>query len=248
MKKGILVIRILSLFLSTALLVSLIYSWYIDVGIVKDASFNILQIDSLVIVYEANDINYNGVPNKIEESNKYFNSNIGTDGSYVEYKNTYYIEKYSFNFFDQKYALSQESEANTLNTINIVNAAPSRIFTYKYEITNYLPNDNDVEISILENSVSNIDNFSIRIGGVDENASIAFSDWIVLSNERKVLSDNLVVPKSTDSGRLDIWLQIKINDTSTTQVDKFTDYDSINKCLTLPTIKLKLTANSDSNA
>ncbi len=253
MKKINIIFRLTIIFLSTALLVSLIYSWYIDSGIIKDTSFNILQIDSLITVYEAEDVNFNGVPDKIVEANKYYKSSEDESGSYIEYKNKYYDEKYSFKFYDQKYALSQDSEANTLLPISIKDAAPSKIYTYKYEITNYLDNLNKLELFTLESSNSDdeLKNFSIRVVSISRNTTLAFSDWYILTNSGicidRIGSSPLVVPKTsdTDHGRLDIWLQIRINSDSVTPISELTNYNSQTNTFDLPSIKIKLTAETN---
>ncbi len=204
--------------------IAVVVAWYTPADKVADMSFNILQIDSLVTLYEANDSNYNGVPNKQTNANvnKYYNPEAA---AYVEYKNIYYNENYSFNYVDQKYALSQDSKANLLNDLKITDAVPSKVYSYKFEITNYVGKDNDLTFTFLEDSQidkSILKDFEVRLGVINSNATVTYTEWTSFCTESSYsgislnpLNSTMVLPSQTGSlsvGRLDLWLQIKIKD------------------------------------
>ena len=92
MKKIRVVISLIGLLCSTALSIAIVVAWYVNVSVVNEMEFNILQIDSLVTLYQANDSNFNGVPNRDEtNAGKYYNGELK---SYVDYASAYYKEYY----------------------------------------------------------------------------------------------------------------------------------------------------------
>lgn len=216
----------------------LLYAWYIHMQYIHDMKFNVLQIDSLVTLYEANDSNYNGIPDlsATQNINKYYNSEAD---AYVSYDNRYHDENYSFNYVDQRYALSQDSEANLFNTLIIEDAIPSKIYGYKFEITNYVGAENTLYFDFEEDDnidVSILKDFETRLGIVNSDSSVTFTEWTNFCTEDNgtytysgvslnPLSGNMIVPDISGSlsvGRLDLWLQVRINKNSTN--DDITDF------------------------
>ena len=234
MKKINLIFSIAALAFTAITVVTLLYAWYITADRVDDMEFNILQIDSLVTLYEADDSNYNGVPNlsSDENINKYYNPEAS---AHVPYQMQYYNEKYSFNYVDQRYALSQDSSANLLNTVVIDDMAPSKIYGFKFEIINYVGLDNTLEFNFLEDNqidTSILKDFDCRLGVVTSSsnvASVTFTEWTnfcTYSNNTysynglslNPLDTDMVIPARSGSlsvGRLDVWLQIRINPSAT---------------------------------
>ena len=205
------------------------YAWYINVDRVTDMRFNILQIDSLVTLYEANDDNFNGVPNLVEtgNENKYYKPEANAQ---VDYEKRYYDENYSFDYVDQRYALSQDSQANLLNSITISDAAPSKIYGYKFEVINYVRLDNTLQFEFISETgyTANptiLKDFEARLGIVDANANVSFSNWTSFSDgtsysgfELNPLANPMTIPATTGTlnvGRLDLWLQIRIKPSAT---------------------------------
>jgi len=253
MRQKNLIVFIIVTFASIALFAFTFYAWYTNTEKVSDMSFDILQIDSLVSMYQANDDNYNGIPNLLnsEDKDKYYNPQI-VDGSpvgNVPYSNQYHHENYSFNYVDQKYALSRDSVANLLNTVTLNNVAPSKVYGFKYEITNYIGSVNTLDLTFDEDDdidVTKLSNFETRVGSVDIDGVVTFTEWknFVVSNSYSGIvfyQDGLTVPASshdiindkTINGRLDVWLQIRVKAESTTTVTDFT----------LPEFRIKLSAD-----
>lgn len=213
------------------------YAWYISVDRMTDMKFNILQIDSLVTLYEANDENYNGVPDLVESGNqnKYYRPEANAQ---VSYEKMYYTENYSFDYVDQRYALSQDSQANLLNSITVSNAAPSKIYGYKFEIINYVGIENGLEFEFITEPGYSADtiilqDFEVRLGVVDADAHVTFGQWTSFLDEGTYsgLSLNpfvnpMTVPATTGTlnvGRLDLWLQIRIKpEAINSQINSFT--------------------------
>lgn len=269
------IFSIINLLLSTALITVTIFAWYTYVSTVDQMRFNILQIDSLVTLYEANDENYNGVPNLLEETNinKYWKYIDSKNGSFVDYVNKYYDESFSFNYLDQKYALSQDSEANLLNAITINNIAPSKIYCYKFELTNYISTSAKLTFSFeketgITYNPEILKYFEVRLGIINNNKSIVFSDWTNLcdydsetknySYKGKVLNPfinntnantfndangNIILPGTgTNNGRLDMWLQVKLKKELATPIQ----VDEESKIFALPKYRIKLETETNS--
>ena len=239
MKKLKYLLPVVASITAIATVIIVLWGWYLSTDRVADMEFNILQIDSLVTLYEANDDNFNGVPNLSTTQNidKYYSPEADAQ---VSYDNKYYTENYSFNYVDQRYALSQDSQANLLNTVTISDAAPSKIYSYKFEITNYVGLENQFEFNFLEDSEINLNilkDFEVRIGVVTDNKNIDFTEWTPFCTESNntysysgldlnPLSEDMTVPDKTGDlsvGRLDIWLQIRINkDATNDSISNFT--------------------------
>lgn len=224
MKKYKIIICVVALATVILSAIFITYAWYINVDRVTDMRFNILQIDSLVTLYEANDDNFNGVPNLVDSGNenKYYKPEANAQ---VDYEKMYYDENYSFDYIDQRYALSQDSQANLLNSITISDAAPSKIYGYKFEVINYVGLDNTLQFEFISETgyTANptiLKDFEARLGIVDANANVSFSNWTSFSDgtsysgfELNPLANPMTIPATTGTlnvGRLDLWLQIRI--------------------------------------
>ena len=237
MKKYKIIICLVALATVIISAIFITYAWYINVDRVTDMRFNILQIDSLVTLYEANDDNFNGVPNLVEtgNENKYFKPEANAQ---VDYEKMYYDENYSFDYVDQRYALSQDSQANLLNSITISDAAPSKIYGYKFEVINYVGLDNTLQFEFISETgyTANptiLKDFEARLGIVDANANVSFSNWTSFSDgtsysgfELNPLANPITIPATTGTlnvGRLDLWLQIRIKPSATN--DQISDFN-----------------------
>ena len=237
MKKYKIIICVVALATVIISAIFITYAWYINVDRVTDMRFNILQIDSLVTLYEANDDNFNGVPNLVEtgNENKYYKPEANAQ---VDYEKRYYDENYSFDYVDQRYALSQDSQANLLNSITISNVAPSKIYGYKFEVINYVGLDNTLQFEFISETgyTANptiLKDFEARLGIVDANANVSFSNWTSFSDgtsysgfELNPLANPMTIPATTGTlnvGRLDLWLQIRIKPSATN--DQISDFN-----------------------
>ena len=237
MKKYKIIICVVALATVIISAIFITYAWYINVDRVTDMRFNILQIDSLVTLYEANDDNFNGVPNLVEtgNENKYYKPEANAQ---VDYEKMYYDENYSFDYVDQRYALSQDSQANLLNSITISDAAPSKIYGYKFEVINYVGLDNTLQFEFISETgytanTTILKDFEARLGIVDANANVSFSNWTSFSNgtsysgfELNPLANPMTIPATTGTlnvGRLDLWLQIRIKPSATN--DQISDFN-----------------------
>ena len=237
MKKYKIIICVVALATVIISAIFITYAWYINVDRVTDMRFNILQIDSLVTLYEANDDNFNGVPNLVEtgNENKYYKPEANAQ---VDYEKRYYDENYSFDYVDQRYALSQDSQANLLNSITISNVAPSKIYGYKFEVINYVGLDNTLQFEFISETgyTANptiLKDFEARLGTVDANANVSFSNWTSFSDgtsysgfELNPLANPMTIPATTGTlnvGRLDLWLQIRIKPSATN--DQISDFN-----------------------
>ena len=234
------IIYIVSFLVLLVSFVSATYAWYVYTQTLGSMQFSILQIESQVALYHASDINFNGVPDISPEQNKYYNQ---ITGRYNSYGNQYYNEKYKFTYLDQRYSLIADSESNLLNTVEINDAAPSTIYTYKFEIINYAACENTVEFAFDANTLDSdtLDQFEVRLGYVNLDTTITFSDWESLSQSQVDLVpvSNMTVPAFSSAvgggtlevGRLDLWLQIRVKSEVT---------EILTNAFTLPMYRLTL--------
>ena len=233
------ILYLIAFIVSVLTLVSVTFGWFVFTRTVGDMEFSILQIESQVVLYHAKDNNFNGVPEVSDTLNRYYNQ---VTEKYMSYGNPYYNEKYEFNYLDQRYSLVADSESNLLNQIVIDDVAPSKIYTYKFEIINYAACDNDVEFCFDANKLSStVEDFEVRLGYVNTDSTIDFCDWKSLSNNKVDLNpkENMSVPAFSygidaaklEVGRLDLWLQIRVKSNVVTP---------LNESFTLPYYRLTL--------
>lgn len=252
MKKSRLILALIGTVFCSALLIIVVYAWYVNMYTSSDMKFEILQIQSLVSLYKANDSNYNGIPDKLATENigKYINNSIDDGhghGSYLTYAAKYYDETFEFEYLDQRYALSKDSSSNLLNTIVIDDCVPSKVYTYKFEITNLSQMENNIEFAFIEEENVIIDEtklseFEVRMGTVGSNGKASFTSWRgFLTNDSysafTISPANLTIPAVTTGlsvGRLDVWLEIRQKSASTTTMTSFT----------LPQFKMTLSIES----
>ena len=252
MKKSNLIMSLISVIFSIALITFMTYAWYINIDTSKDMEFEILQIQSLVSMYEGVDLNHNGLPDKLSNDNvgKYLNPNVGS-GTYISYADKYYNETYSFKYLDQRYALARDSESNLLNKIEILDLVSSKIFTYKFEITNLSGKENDVSFGFendTEVDKTKLKDFQVRCGIISDTGGIDFTSWRDFSDGEgykgfTITPANLKVEGKTaaygggtlEVGRLDVWLEVRQKSDSTLTLSQFN----------LPDFRLTLSLDTD---
>ena len=108
---------------------------------------------------------------------KNLDPNVGS-GTYISYADKYYNETYSFKYLDQRYALSRDSESNLLNKIEILDLVPSKIFTYKFEITNLSRVENNVSFGFENDTTidkTKLKDFGARCGIISSVGEIDFT-------------------------------------------------------------------------
>lgn len=223
--------------------ISLVVAWYLSIDVTKDMNFNILQIDSQVTLYQAEDINYNGVPDLLTSNtasvDTYYNQNANEGaGAFVEYKYPYYTENYYFNYVSEKYALSEDSSANLFETVTLNNVVPSKVYTFKFEITNYVGLQNNLVFAFDQDSTidtTKLKDFDVRLGSISSTGEISFTAWTNFCTESNGSytysglelnpeNSTMTIPAQTNSysvGRKDLWLQIRVNKNATTPVTNF---------------------------
>ena len=233
MKRIRLIISLVSIVFSIALLTIITFSWYVNINTSQDMKFEILQIQSLVSLYQGKDTNHNGVPDKLATTNygKYYNPTVNS-GIYINYADYYYTETYDFTYLDQRYALARDSESNLLNTIEINDIVPSKVYTYKFEITNLSQRLNYVSFGFDSDNtvdVAKLSTFTCRMGIVDNTGHVTFTSWhdFVSNNAYSaftITDPSLTVAGKTgtlDVGRLDCWLEIKQKSEATLSFTSF---------------------------
>lgn len=222
-----------ALFSTLIVAITATFAWYINAGQTDNMRFSITQINSNVVLYEAYDTNYNGIPDKCTTStkNKYYNGELKQN---VAYQLRYYDESYYFKYLDQRYALSDDSTSNLLNTIEITDIVPSKVYTYKYELINYSGVENGLKFGFEADdtvALSTLKDFQVRLAIVETTGTKKFTDWTDFTDgtsysgiELNPLSTSMTIPAKTstfDLGRIDVWLQIRIKAEATTSLTKF---------------------------
>ena len=181
----------------------LAYAWYSVGDETGDVNYQAYQIDSVVTMYEANDVNYNGVPDLLSR-NGYPDSTYGyyetdddgnlktdADGNYIRthvaYDLAYYNEKYDFNYLDTTLVLTRDSTANMFSPVTIQNLYPSRVYTFKYALANYNFSENTVTFGF--DTVTTADgktvtsdevlaaNFRVRLCRVMDDGTLKAGTW-----------------------------------------------------------------------
>ena len=153
------------------------YAWLYFGDDIDGIEYSIAKIDSSVVMYFASDSNGNGIPDRLAEN--------------TEAK--YYVEQYSFEKkTDEIYALSEDSEANTLAPLSIQNVFPSYIYTLKYELTNRSTADNRITFKLCESwldseSAALLSTLSLRLGIVsadtpESGGTVSFGEKLYLSD------------------------------------------------------------------
>lgn len=212
----------LTAILAVALLISIIfasftYAWLFSGDIARGMEYSIAKIDSSVILYRANDDNLNGIPNRLDE-------NINEE---------YYLEQYSFTQLgDEKFALSEDSEANMLTDIVITDAFPTQNYTFKYSLVNKSTAENLITFKLVGgewDDTALLSTLSFRLGIVtaeapDSVATVDFGQEIFLADHINggTLEDTVITASSdaiyidgmsgaeTPDNYCDFWLQIEM--------------------------------------
>lgn len=189
----ILSVKTLSLILVLSVFVfNVAYAWFAAYKEAGDLGFKVLQIDSVVNLYQGNDTNGNGVLDLLDNDSTYKSMKDENDpnyNTYISYSEYYYIEKYDFSFKDSKYALSKDSSANLLNNIMLNDMTPSKVYTIKFEAINYSEYENNMyfEFSDTPNEITLdlLKQIKIRFGYVKNDTtsgtdviSYNFTEWL----------------------------------------------------------------------
>ena len=193
------------------------FAWIFTGDIARGMEYSIAKIDSSVTLYRAVDDNMNGVPNRLGEP--------------LPLK--YYVEQYEFTQIgDEKFALSDTSEANTLTTVSITDLVPTQIYTLKYALVNKSSAENLITFKLASATLDNaalLSTLSIRLGIVsaettDSAATVEFGEKIYLADcitgntfnetELRALGESIFIdgmtgPESPDN-YCDFWLQIEM--------------------------------------
>lgn len=220
------------------------FAWFSRAAKMSNMKMQILQIESLINSYMAYDINNNGVPDlltaKGENDGTYYfvDEEDSAKTKYYAYVNPYYTEKYDFQLIDTKYAITSEAEYNLLKSITLTEAVPSKVYTIKYEITNYNPVESELELLFMTvgDYSTSLDLAKLQVRAfIVENSygeqsftAPDYGDWEIGS----VFFQTSVPKAETTFGRTDLWVQIKIRD----------DVTEIPEVFTLPLLKLQLSA------
>ncbi len=236
---------VLLLMVLVVLVFDITYAWLVSYKETGDLTFKILQIDSVVNLYQGTDTNGNGVLDLLEKTNTYKSEKDASDsnyGKYLSYNEYYYMEKYDFSLKDSKYALSKDSSANLLNTITLENMAPSKIYTVKIETINYSEYANNIYFAFAD--TTDIDSTFLKqiklrfacvecdTSGATETVTCDFTEWTPFLAENSSTYTGLtinssanpyVLPSTNDymsgsivhHGKKDFWIQIKLDETAT---------------------------------
>ena len=208
--------------LTVCLLISVVfaavtYAWIFLGDTAQGMEYSIAKIDSSVILYRANDDNLNGIPNRLDEDTSA----------------KYYIEQYSFEQLgEEKFALSEDSEANMLTDISLTDVFPTQNHTFKYALVNKSTAENLITFKLVGgeyDDVAFLSTLSFRLGivrsdSVDSTATVEFGDEIYLADhingstledtEIKALDDAIFIDgmtgAETPDNYCDFWLQIEM--------------------------------------
>ena len=196
---------------------SFTYAWIFTGDVARGMEYSIAKIDSYVSLYRAVDDNKNGVPNRL------------TDDEQLKY----YVEKYEFEKLgEDKFALTEDTEANLLTTVVLENVIPTETYTLKYALVNNSTAENLITFKFYATEIENLallSPISLRLGIVksdatDSYATVEFGEKIYLADhisgntieetEIQALADDIFIAGmsgvETPENFCDFWLQIEM--------------------------------------
>ena len=196
---------------------SVTYAWIFTGDVARGMEYSIAKIDSTVSLYRAIDDNKNGVPNRLSESEQL----------------KYYVEQYEFEKLgEDKFALTDDTEANLLTTVVLDNVVPTETYTLKYALVNKSTAENLITFKFYATEIEHIDllsTLSMRLGivksdAVDSTATVEFGEKMYLADhisggvveetEIEALSSDIYIAgmsgAETPDNFCDFWLQIEM--------------------------------------
>jgi len=218
--------------------ISIIFAWMTQEVAIKKMGFSLEQLSCTVDLYEGIDSNFNGVPDLLGVGNEGIAAGGQTasettstygqyrkDNSWTDYNKLYYGEKYAFEYVDTRYMLTNDdTSANVFSEVMIgeTDVEPSRIYTFKFSVTNESKTSGTLSFAFEEYDFSlnsNTDetsskdiltNFQCRLYAVDKGTTAtdegiitAITEWTDFSSTGTSLatdSDNVTIgAKNTDS-------------------------------------------------
>ncbi len=157
-----LIVSLVALLLCLIVLPTMTVGWFY----VRDhATINLemLEINSQVILYEASDANYNGVPDLSETTET----------------TEYYTETHAFTKIGDDWATNTEPEETAVKlNIEITNLLPSEIRTYKLSLINNGDADNSVHLNFDVSDVTNttlLSTITVRSAIIDKDGNPDFT-------------------------------------------------------------------------
>ena len=193
------------------------YAWLSLGDTAKGMEYSIAKIDSSVIFHRAVDDNLNGIPNLLDQN----------------LAQAYYIEQYAFEPVGEEiFAISENSSANMLTTLELEQVLPTQRYTFKYALTNRstaqnlitwrLQGGEYVDTSLLstlsfrlatvksdgENALGYPD-FGEKLYLVDYIQGSVLTNCVIKSSEDEIYLDGLT-GVSGEINHMDFWLQIEM--------------------------------------
>lgn len=218
MKKRLTLTAVLAFCLLLAIaFASITYAWIFTGDVARGMEYSIAKIDSTVSLYRAIDDNNNGVPNRLAESEQL----------------KYYVEQYEFEKLgEDKFALTDDTEANLLTTVTLEDVVPTQKYTLKYALVNKSTAENLITFKFFATETENISllsTLSMRLGivksdAVDSTATVEFGEKMYLADhitgntveetEIEALSSDIYIAgmsgAETPDNFCDFWLQIEM--------------------------------------
>lgn len=151
----------ITIVLTIIIMISSVFAWISLSDTARTIDLSIVKINSSIKLFQANDINYNGVPDRLVTP-----ITEGTDY-------TYYDEAYDFTYLATDYAKSI-STANVVFQIQMDNMMPSKVYTYKLAINNMSDVPNHLSFYFLDKLIEDQDikdllsTISIEYGTIEE--------------------------------------------------------------------------------
>jgi len=259
-KKHIAIIACLLALFAVVLSVGTTIAWLVNYVYIGPMQYRILQINSTINMYKGLDKynTYNSVPDTLKmyenaDEDTYLSADDTNETSWNTYTTTTYEsnngahvnETYAFKLWESKFMLSEDSTANEFTTVTISDMAPSRVFTYKYEITNYAADAKltcEFKEATDDEYLKYLQCLQVRIVEIDVDgtkAEYTIKDWQSFSTTAALtLITETTLPGLTGTGsttannRINFWLQVRMKPEADTP---FTE------SVTLPKLVITLT-------
>lgn len=264
-KKKITIISVLiTLILAVAVTVGTTYAWFVNYVYMGPTQYKILQIDSTVNMYKGLDEygTYNAAPDSLSlhgaSDDQYKNEEGGwssyTKTTFDENNDSYKAETYAFEMLGSAIMLSQESSATRFETVTLDDMAPSRVFTFKFEIINYATKTANLTCIFGETEdVTCLQYLQVRmfkvtddgelVSAVDSSKSANETAWTAFNTESAITAASGIslagAGQTADfNTKVNLWLQIRMDPTAPTTVDG--DTTLTGETIALPVLAITL--------
>ena len=172
-----------------------VFAWRTYTADVKNIGLQITRIDSRIYVYQALDVNHNGIPDLL--TNYSAEQIAQMSAGEPAHKKNYYQENKAFNYLGSRFAVSYEPTDEEKIPYSIQNVFPTMVSTLKMSVFNNSDGTNWVSFSFdsknyTADELKLLSTLSVKVGKVVNNTGdITSSDISVEFSEKYYFNDGI---------------------------------------------------------